>query len=131
MADFVGESLAKALDNWHFLQGQRALKVLTAVQAAAQHEVTVQQCAGLAKNVQGVGARHTRIKEEGVSEDNRIQRMANKTLFGEESSFACLATNRLVELRKSGWTMCDRRQMEVKQMPLPASAGASQSWYVV
>jgi hypothetical protein len=49
---------AQAFDDRHFLQGQRALEILAAVQAAAENEMPFQQRARLAENLQCLFARH-------------------------------------------------------------------------
>ena len=54
-------SRAELLDDWHLLQGQRALKVLAAVQSAAQHKMAFQQRAAVAEDLQDFVSGHGRM----------------------------------------------------------------------
>ena len=61
MADFVRQRLAELFDDGHLLEGERALKVLAAVEAAAQDEMAFEQRAGVAENLEDFVLCHGRM----------------------------------------------------------------------
>jgi len=69
-ADLIREGLAEPLDGWHILQGQGALKVLAAVQAAAQDEVPFEQRAGLAEEFKSFGLCHRGMEHQPCAPRN-------------------------------------------------------------
>ena len=52
VADFADQRAPKFFDDGHLLERERALKVLAAVQTAAQNEMAFEQRAGVAENLQ-------------------------------------------------------------------------------
>jgi hypothetical protein len=57
-AHLVRQSAAEPLNDGHLLQGEGALKVLTTVQAAAEHEMAFQQGAAVPKDLQNFTLSH-------------------------------------------------------------------------
>lgn len=66
-ADFAGEFRAELLDDRHLLQGQRALEELAAVQTTTQDEMSFEQRAAIAENLQHLILRHARDGKREVS----------------------------------------------------------------
>lgn len=58
MPNLVCKGAADFLDDRHLLERQRALEELATVQTAAQDEMTFEQGAGVAKNLQDFFFRH-------------------------------------------------------------------------
>ena len=60
--EFSRQRRTQALDAWHVLQRHRALEKLSAAQAAAQNEMTLQQRAGVLEELKNLVPRHAAIE---------------------------------------------------------------------
>jgi hypothetical protein len=58
VAEFVGERVAEFFDDWHLLEGESALEILAAVEAAAENEMAFKQRAGIAEHLEDFIAGH-------------------------------------------------------------------------
>lgn len=58
VSNSVGEGGAEAFNDWHALEGQGALEILAAVQAASKNKVTIKQRACFLENLQSFTFRH-------------------------------------------------------------------------